>query len=139
MLCASILVDLRFGRGPQEWVPGAPSDGLSIEDDTEAGSAARLGSAATTAARANPGFGLQLPGGNRARAQDRCRNRCQECVLDDLLTHDRSPFIASHFNQKPDEFFTHVRSLECNMKSVKGLFERIVTEKFCHAACRAGF
>ena len=97
MLRASIFVDLRFGRGPPEWVPGASSDGLSIEDDTEAGAAARLGSAATAAAGANPGFGLQLPGGNGARAQDRCRNCRQKCVLDDLLTHDRSPFVASPF------------------------------------------
>jgi hypothetical protein len=93
MLRALIFVDLpSLGFG--EWIPGAPSDGLSVEDDTEAGAAARFRSAATATARANPGCPLQLPGGNRPSAQDRYRNCCQECVLDDLLTHDRSPFIA---------------------------------------------
>ena len=82
-----------FRWGPPEWVLGAPSNGLSLKDDTEAGPAARLCCAATAAARANRlGSCLQLPGGNRARAQHRCCNCCQEGVLDDLLTHDHSPF-----------------------------------------------
>jgi hypothetical protein len=62
------LTSQRFGRAPPEWVLGAPSDGLSIENDAEAGAAARLRGAAAAAARPNPGGRLQLPGGNCARA-----------------------------------------------------------------------
>jgi len=47
--------------------------------------------------------------------------------------------FASHFIEKPDEFFAHLYSLECTQKRAEGPFRRIVTEKLFHSACRAGF
>src|SRR5215467_8037042 len=111
-----------FGRVPPEWVPGAPSDGLSLENDAEAGSAAWLCSAAAAAARANrPGCRFQLPGGNRARAQDRCCNCCQECVLDDLLTHGSLSFHCISFHRKPDEFLPMLVLLIASRRGQKAL------------------